>query len=174
MMHDTNSVLQQILKNTYTANDAYRRLSSLRECVEDALYTESGLSFKEECEQYFDAMENGHDARAIRAWGADVLSSFTRDNVSEKIKALHEALEDLPLMTLYIPVEFPDEEMNELGHWFRKQVHEEALLDVQIDAATVGGCAFVWDDTYHDLSFGARMKEQSGFITNILEGYAKK
>jgi F0F1-type ATP synthase delta subunit len=113
------------------------------------------------------------DVQAVLAWGEPVLAAFTREDVHKKMIDLHAAIEDLPLLTLYIPMEFSSAEMTTIGQWCRTQCDQSILLDVHIDAHVVGGCAFVWNDTYHEFSFRSRIKEQAGVITNTLSSYAK-
>jgi peptidoglycan/LPS O-acetylase OafA/YrhL len=59
----------------------------------------------------------------------------------------------MPKVTLYIPVHFSIAQIERIGTWFRTQVQADILLDLKIDPDAVGGCAFVYKNTFHDVSF---------------------
>lgn len=172
MIGDTSALLQKMLENTYTQADMYRRLSILRQCVEYAVFTETNMSYEEECTLFLSKIENHDDAVAVQAWGDDVFRAFTKKNISKIMKDLQEAVDALPLLKLYVPVEFPDEEVAKTAQLCRSKFKEGMLLDMHVDPQVAGGCAFVWDDTHHDFSFHSRMKSVPGAITDELQKYA--
>lgn len=169
-----DELLAIILSNTYTVQDIERRLSILRSCVEAALFTETDLSYLEECALFLSDKAPAHDAEAIKEWGEPVLTAFSQSNLQARMKALESAVETLPVLTLYIPCTFPEDELKMLGDWCRAEYHPETLLDLHVDASVVGGCGLVSKDTYYDLSFSARKQEFPELITNLLAEYARK
>jgi len=173
MSSRTQGLLTYMLRNTYTGNDLHRRMGILRQCVEHALFTQGDISFDQACEAFLsdDVLEG--DAQAVRQWGAQVLTAFTQQNISAHMNDLHAEVDLLPVLTLYIPKELPHEEIDSIGLWSRAQCDEKVLLDIHIDPEVVGGCGFVWNDTYHEFSFRSKIKEQTGVITELLSGYAK-
>lgn len=172
MSEGSRGLIDIIISNTYTVQDLERRLGVLRSCVEAALFTDTELSYLEECALYLANQASEPDARAIKEWGEPVLSSFSQSNINACMKELHEASERLPVFTIYLPVEFPESELKSLCEWCRSEQTANMILDVHIDASVVGGCGVVAHDTYHDLSFEARKKEFPELVANILNQYA--
>jgi len=172
MSGDTSALLKKMLENTYTQADMYRRLSVLRQCVEYAVFTDTGMSYEEECTLFLSKIDNQEDAVAVQAWGDDVFRVFTKMNISKTMKDLQEAVDALPLLKLYVPVEFPEDEVGKTAKMCREKLREGMLLDMHVDPQVAGGCAFVWDDTHHDFSFHSRMKAVPGAITSELQKYA--
>ena len=173
MSTSVTTILSVIQENTFTVADMQRRLGLLRQCIETSLFTESDIPFLEVCTNNLLQEKNTEDAQAVIAWGETVLTSFTHDTVGTKMSAIQTAIDDLPVLTLYIPTEFPSEEIRTIGQWCRAQCDASLLMNVHIDPDVVGGCAFVWNDAYHEFSFRTRIKEHVGIITTTLSDYAK-
>jgi len=175
MNNETQTLLSHIVENTYTVGDIHRRLGTLRQTVEHVLFTQSNIPFMEACAEFLSRTDevDTQDVRALEQWGEPVFKAFTQQNVAARISSLQTEIDMLPVLTLYIPVEFPAEEITFLGQWARTHCHESVMMDVHIDPAVVGGCAFVWNDAYHEFSFRTRIKEHVGIITTTLSDYAK-
>ena len=167
-------LLTTIVSNTYTVSDLDRRLGLLRGCVESALFTETDMSYLEECMLYLEKHASEVDMVAVKEWGALVLTAFTQRNVRTLIKNIYAASEAVSVFTIYLPCAFPDAEIKMIGDWCRREGESNVLLDVHVDASVVGGCAFVANDTYQEISFASRMQETPGLITNLLTQYAGK
>lgn len=170
MSSDATALLTRIKQNTYSQGELYRRLGILRECIEYAVYTNTGLSQVEECENFLAKVEDQDNAEAVRKWGAAVFDAFNQQNTSDLLHELQEKAHAMPLLIVYIPVEFPPEEVTKLGVWCRENVHEDIVLELHIEPTVVGGCAFVWNDTYHDFSFHGR---REAVLSAIAEEMAK-
>jgi hypothetical protein len=174
MINDTQTVLSHILKNTYTVGDINRRLGVLRQTVEHVLFTHSDTAFMEACATFLSRVDevDAEDARALLQWDEPVFTAFTQQNVAARMTELHAMVDSLPLLTLYIPVAFPLDEMTSIGQWARANCDENVIMDVHIEPDVVGGCAFVWNDTYSNISFKSKVKEQKGLVTEVITGYA--
>ena len=128
MSGDTSALLTTMLENTYTQADIHRRLSVLRQCVEYAVFTETDMSYEEECTLFLSKLENREDAIAVQAWGDDVFRAFTKKNIGALIQELQEKIDMLPLLKLYVPVALPEEEVAKTAKWCRAEVREGMLL----------------------------------------------
>lgn len=170
-MSDATTLLARIKQNTYSQGDMYRRLGILRECIEYAVYTDTGLSQEEECRNFLDKVESQDDADAVWKWGAEVFNAFNQQNTSSLIHELQEKVHAMPLLIVYIPVEFPQEEIVKLGDWCRAHIDENIVLEIHIEPTVVGGCAFVWNDTYHDFSFHGRREQVLSAIAEEMAKY---
>ena len=163
-----------IVSNTYTTHDLERRLGVLRGCVEAALFTETELSYLEECTLYLGNQASEADAHAIKEWGEPVLTAFSQNNVGPLIKELQTAAEQLPTLMIYLPCTLPERELETIAQWCREERAPRTMLDVHIDVSVVGGCAFVSGDTYQEISFRSRIKDSPQLITHLLEAYARE
>lgn len=170
-MSDTTTVLESLCTNTYTVADMRRRLGLLQESAELALFNDETTDVVVAIKAAIAKRGRESDVAAVADWDDAVFSQFTTNNIREHIAALQQAVDALPIMTLYIPVAFPSEELAAMADWCRQECAPQLLFDVQIDPAMAGGCAFVWNDTYHDFSFKAQSKKQPGVITEHLNTY---
>lgn len=174
MSEVSEEIVNMIVSNTYTVQDLERRLGVLRGCVEAALFTETDMPYLEECAVYLDTHASAVDAHAVREWGESVLNAFSQSNVRTLIKKIQTMAEELPILTIYVPCEFSDPEIKPISEWCRKEESQHMMLDVHVDAAVVGGCAFIAGDTYQEISFTTRLQESPQLITNLLSGYARE
>ena len=170
-MSDTTSLIDTLCVNTFTVGDMRRRLGLLQESVELALFTNETGDTTAAIKAAVEERGKEDDVTAIIAWGDEVFSHFGASNMREQISALQKSIDALPVMTLYIPITFPESELATMAVWCREQFAPQLLFDVQIDPQVVGGCAFVWNDTYHDFSFRAQSKKIPGVITEHLNTY---
>jgi hypothetical protein len=170
-MIDTAPVVQILTANTFTVGDMRRRLGLLQECVELALFTDETTDAVTAIKAAILERGREDDVAAVTAWDEALFSLFTATNIAEHMSALHEAVDALPELTLYIPVSFPEKELADIAVWCREECAPLLLLDVHIDPKVVGGCAFVWNDAYHDFSFQAQVKKYPGVITQQLNTY---
>lgn len=106
------------------------------------------------------------------AWDDSFWEHFTAATLHEAIAELRRKAEALPSLTLYVPTELPEDVLSALCAWVRTQMHASTLLELHIDPNTIGGCAVVADDQYHDLSFHRALAKKSGIITKLLNTYA--
>ena len=72
-----------------------------------------------------------------------------------------------------MPVAFDEAAVAHVGMWCREEVGPHIMLDIIVDPDTTGGCAFVYNDTYHDHSLGHAMEAHKGVVTELLNAYAK-
>lgn len=174
MSNEATKLVAQMNVNTFTVADLYRRVGLLRECLDEALFHESKTPFAQVLITCLEEKGTKADAVAVAQWGQEVLSAFSRINISKSMQAVHTVIENLPVLTLYIPVLFPEEEIMMLGKWCRETCGATVMMDIHIDPNTAGGCSFVWNDTFHDFSFRSRLKENPDVITSTLSAYVEK
>jgi hypothetical protein len=170
-MIDTTAIIQALCANTFTEGDMRRRLGLLQESVELALFNDQTTDSVAAIKAAIAKRGTDDDVLAVTAWGDEAFSVFTSSNIRKYISALQKAVEVLPVMTLYIPVAFPETELADMATWCREQFAPQLLFNVRIDPKVAGGCAFVWNDTYHDFSFAAQSKKYPGVITEQLNTY---
>ena len=165
--------LLEICANTYTATDIHRRLSLLQECVEEVVYHAHAKGIlKEEALAFAKTIMSPLDVQAFSEWGDSVWGLFSPHAVAEVIQALKAQSEMLPMLKLYVPVLFEPEKVASLGQWAREQIAPHILLEMHIDPAVTGGCAFVFNDTYHDYSLHRAFAAHKGVVRELLNTYA--
>lgn len=173
-MSDATALLERIKQNTFSQEDMYRRLGVLRECIEYAVYTNTDKTQEEECIEFLSKIENQDDADVIKAWGGELFNAFNQQNTSHLLHDLQEKAHAMPLLIVYVPVAFPETEIQKMAVWAREKMDSDMLLEMHIEPTVVGGCAFVWNDTYHDFSFHGRRQEVLDAIAEEMEKYAEK
>jgi len=171
-MSDTTTLVQELCANTYTVGDMRRRLGLLQEGAELALFNDETTDPVTAIKAAIKERGTEDDVAAVTTWGTEMFSQFTAATIREHISTLQKAVDALPIMTLYIPVAFPESELATMSAWGREECAPQLLFDVRVDPQVAGGCAFVWNDTYHDFSFKAQSKKYPGVITQHLNAYA--
>ena len=83
-------------------------------------------------------------------------------------------LKALPVLTLYLAVILDDDQMDQLGIWFRKNLNPELIIDMRINPGLVSGCAYVWNNQYKDLSFHNFISQKQSLINKIIDSYAQE
>ena len=166
-----DSLPTPILNNTFTLTEFYRRAEILERFLEHLFFDKAAEPSRDRAREmrafYKDA--NGEDrahAEAVIAWGDDVLAPFNANNVYDGVRALKRAAESLPRLTLYVPVRFSAEQTAPIGAWCRAHIEQNIMLDIKVDPATVGGCAYAYRDMYRDFSLQYFVaKERDAFLT---------
>jgi len=171
-MSDQALLLETLCATTYTVADMRRRLGLLQEGAEVALFNNQTTDTVAAIKAAVSERGKEGDVAAMVEWTDDVFAQFTASNIRERITALQQAVAALPIMTLYIPVAFPAKDLAAMATWCREACAPQLLFDVRINPRMAGGCAFVWNDTYHDFSFVAQSKKHPGVITKQLQTYA--
>jgi hypothetical protein len=171
-MSDQVTLLQALCATTYTVADMRRRLGLLQEGAEVALFNKQTTDVVAAIKATITNRGNESDVAVMMEWEDAMFAQFTASNIRERMLALQQSVEALPVMTLYIPVAFPKADLASMATWCREECAPQLLFDVRIDPKVAGGCAFVWNDTYHDFSFTAQSKKYPGVITKHLQTYA--
>ncbi|MFA7309713.1 MAG: hypothetical protein WC050_02305 [Candidatus Paceibacterota bacterium] len=164
-----------VLKNTFSASDLYRRADILQRFFEHFFFELSSHT-GERCDlirAYYrdsDGETLGH-AVAVAAWGAGVLDQFTAENLYERIREFKHAVQSLPKLTLYVPVHFPAAQIERIGRWCRTEIQPDVILDLRIDSGTVGGCAFAYHNAFHDVSFTYFSNKERKTLVDLVHSY---
>lgn len=154
----------------------YRRVGLLQECLEEVLYHQDhGSDIDSRSNAFVEhAQKSGssHDVHVLETWLQEIWETFDGHNLDDAMEKLKGEIKTLPSLILYVPVSFDEPAIEIVGVWSREHVHPQLLLDLQVDPAVIGGCAFVYNDTYHNISFRELMKRHTGLVTELLQSYA--
>lgn len=139
-----------MLKNTYTTDDLMERIGLMRRYYDKRLFQDdTNITIRkaigEECDEY--------TLQALEAWN----SSFDEEGIQplvvyEALDAVQEDLGGVPSITMYVPVRFNPEQIENIGKWFRENIQPNMLVSLRIDPRATGGCGLIWKDVYYDFS----------------------
>lgn len=162
-------LLETVIANTYTKSSFYRRLACLRAYIEKKYFSKSGFkSFPE----YLEEQEiDSEDKAALKKWSEVFSKRLSQSSFYKKLEALRDEFSGLPSVAIYLPFRAPDEELNKIGEWLRKNVKKDLVMDVKFDPAMVGGCGLVWKGYYKDYSLKNFFSANRDKVKEMLEGY---
>lgn len=166
---NVDSIEQIILQNTFTKTDYLKRLTYLREFLEQKFFAANPTSFAD----YLTSVHASHyDRESMDKWDESFFNLFTKDNLYLLINGLIEKMKGLQTLTLYLPVVLDDYQLDSLGKWFRQNLNPELIMDIRLNPDLISGCAYAWNGKYKDLSFKSFMSKKQDIISKILEAYA--
>jgi len=168
---DALQIQQIILLKTYTKADYLRRLTFIREFLESRFFKNYQGSFSD---FLLKSAVPSHDREAMSNLDEHFFNLWTRENLYPLIVSLSESLKSLPSLTLYLAVLIEDHLIDELGLWFRKNLHPDLIMEVRLNPHLLAGAAFVWNNHYHDLSLRNFFKLKEDIINKIISEYAQK
>lgn len=167
--------LKIILSNTYTKNYLHRRLLLLREFLEYQFFKphqNSNLFFL--INEYFMAKNVSRDEfTAFTSWDFAFFNQFKRRDFYAVLKSLEEEASKLTVVVLSLPFAPSIYETVRLGRWFRENVADDVLMDINSDLNLIGGCALVWKGFYHDYSLRHYIEKNKAAVKNEIEEFLK-
>ena len=160
-----------ILVKTYTKTDYLRRVTLIREYLENRFFKDESLQFSD---YLVKNQISQHDRDALSHFDDHFFNLFTRDNLYLLINGLIETMKVLPVLTLYLAVILDEYQLDELGVWFRHNLNPELIIDVRCNPTLVSGCAYVWNNRYKDLSLHFFLSQKQAIINKIIDAYAQE
>lgn len=155
-----DTVLDTILKNTYTKHQLKHRLVILKSYILKALFGTEKTS-------QLDAT----DLNWLSSLPESFYKNFSKDNVYRIFESIESMQEALPILTVYLPIEATDNICLQIGSYARKTFQNpRLLLDTKYDLTLIAGAALVWKGVYRDYSLRARIESKK---EEILAGFKK-
>ena len=165
-----NQILDFILKTTYTTTDLIRQINTFREFLEYKFFTsKENVRFDDFAIEKFIPSS---DTMIISKWDETFGSSFTKINVYKILDKVKSLLQNVPVITVYLPYTPDENEILTLIRWFKKNVHPQVLIDLRKNEALVLGCAFAWKGIYHDFSLHYFLEKNRNALLNLISNYA--
>lgn len=166
--------LQSLLSTTYTKENFHRKVMLLSEFFSKRFFKEHKEESLKDSFRVFMSENNVGEAlqQSLLNLPDDFFAYFTAENLNDTLKSLEEEVEQKPLLTLYVPTILPPSEVEKLGNWVRENIQQGLFLDLRVDAAVVGGCAFVWNGVHHDYSFKQHFEEKRNEIRNLVRSFS--
>jgi len=166
-----------IVKNTYSLTDFYRRVELLQRFFEHFFF--EGAAHEDNRVQAFRSYyreadsDMQHDVQATAAWDGSIFDSFTAQNLYERIQQLKQSAKEVPQLTIYVPVRFTSSQVEPIGIWCRAYVQTDVMLNLHVDPATVGGCAVVYKDVFHNFSLPYFVEKQRPALMKLIHDYGE-
>ncbi len=152
-------LLQQILDQSYTQNQALKLLSEIKEKLVSQIFgnSETTITYSAFVEDFvkFHSKEFNHE---------NIYQIF--EAVEKKIKALE------PLI-IYLPITLAEAEVVKLYLFIRKNFQNK-LLEIKTDPLLLGGAAFVWQGVYKDYSLRSILANNHLLISQIIPQFKIK
>lgn len=166
-------LLTTILGNTFRQSDLKHRLVLLRQFLEFRFFKahkNENLVFQ--LNEFFVSKKESRDEfNALNSWGYSFFSQFNKENSYKNLDAIEVAVQTLPVMTVYLPLELPIYEIPKLGAWLRLNVADNLIFDLKIDRALIGGCALAYRGNYRDFSLKFYLEKNKAAVKRVIEDY---
>jgi F0F1-type ATP synthase delta subunit len=159
------------LATTYTVTAAHQRLALLRRVLEALYFSAASEEPITERLARVTSTLTHEEAAGLAAFDSAFIESQRAETVQAVLSEWQQWLATLPTFTLYVPVVFEDEQIILLGRWCRSEIAQSVLLELIVEPAVVGGCAFIHNHTYHDFSLRARLNRTPHTIPAIIATY---
>lgn len=197
-MEQDNKILDTILKNTYTKNQALKRLRLLKDFLNFVFFEKTqalspqlsansqqsgSLNFEseavlksdlEEFRKIVFAKDNPEDLKELdflAKLDSKFYVGFDHNNLHRQLEELEKQILGVKTVVLYIPFELPTQELEKLGAWFKYNLGVNSLFEITFDPSLIGGCALSLNGAYKDYSLKARINENKDSINKILLGF---
>ena len=96
------------------------------------------------------------------------VQKFSKDNLSQIFSQTEESLNNLSLLTIYLPFEPIDEAVKNIAVKARGLFNQNLILDIKYNPSLIAGCALAWKGIYRDYSLRSRIESQKN---KILESF---
>lgn len=87
---------------------------------------------------------------------------------------LNQILGKAPLLHISFATEPSPKALDRILLWFRTNIHQQALLQVGLQPTIAAGCVLRTPNKIFDMSMRAYLKEQEGYLVQLINGAAKK
>lgn len=167
-----DTVASTLHEHTFTVVSMHRRIALLKELLEEVVYEDAASeSGAKRWADAVAALAAPDDRAALQALGTEWVDTVDTQNLGTTVQQLRETVSAAPTMTVYVPVAFDAAAEESLGTWCRREIAPDLLLELTVDPAVVGGCAFVREHTYHDYSFASRLRHTPEAIPRVINAY---
>src|SRR3989338_3041485 len=176
------TLAKQFLTTTFTKNQALRRLRLAKELLELLFFQGANPDdfentfnkLKAKYSPYFVGQEGlEEDVKFIYTLGPNFFKNFSTVNINDQTALLEKSINDTKNILMYLPFELPEDQVIVLGGWFKKNLGEDTLFEINYDPELIGGCAISYKGIYKDFSLRAKVDENKVKILEVLGGYKR-
>lgn len=155
-----NDLLTIFLKDTYSLPQARRRLNVLRNFLDEKFFNPPSAMISEE------------DSAWIKSLPEGFLKNFTKLNSQKQVEGLRAQLNKLEPLIIYLPVEAPDQEIDKIGVWLRKNT-SQVIFDTKLNPSLMGGAAISIKGALKDYSLKPKIEAQKEKILSTMKGFLR-
>ncbi len=154
-----DSILNTILKDTYTLSSLKHRLNILKSHLLKAFFgTQQNQDFE------------AKDSAWLNSLPPTFYQNFNKDNIYDLFSQVEKQKESLKNLTIYLTFEPDDFTVTQIGAYARRSFGDYLLLDIKYDPNLIAGAAVVWKGIYKDYSLRAQLAEKQ---SEILQSFKK-
>lgn len=156
--------LTSFLTNTYSLPQARRRLSVLKNYLNEKF-------FNQPVNESLSAI-SPEDEEWLKSLPEEFLKNFTKLNCQNQIEDLRTKITNLEPLIIYLPLQIPDIEIDKIGTWLRKNT-SQVIFDTKLNPTLLGGGAFSLKGVSRDYSLKLRIDAQREKILASMKGLLK-
>jgi F0F1-type ATP synthase delta subunit len=161
-----DSLVETIIKNTYTTDDLKLRLALLREFLEEQFFAGGANQLQE----FFAKRQvDPNHKKAMLSWNQEFYHAFNPENLYKLLGQLSEDINKLPKVILTTAINFADNRSAaaRLARWFRQNLDPQTLIKLKTDPQIIGGVRIVYGDRYGDYSLKKRLEKNHDRLKKI-------
>src|SRR3989338_2940041 len=169
-MNSVPLIIATILKYAYTRVEAEKLLSVFRLLSDAYFYQQADARMMESIieERFRHALDTTYYFESLPEL-IQLAQKSSKGRIYETIHDVSDALELLPVLTLYVPTKLEHIYIATIGTWVRGTINEKILLQFIISAAYLGGCGVSWKGIMKDYSFNHFLQRESRSIQSLIQ-----
>lgn len=172
--------LDQIVATCYTKKQSIKRLRLIKDFLNFYFFDLNPQTNFEQAFAEFQKQEmlkssnfSLRDVDFLRQLGPLFIKTFQPSSFHLGLEELEKQLTDLKAVSLYLPFELPEVEVERLGIWFKKSLGNSSLFEVIFDPSLIGGAALSVNGIYKDYSLKQKIKDSKDQIARLLTAFNK-
>src|SRR5258708_10880868 len=100
-----DTLFKKLLEQSFTIRQLEHHLRVIKKYLDFKLFTDQKASLD----------LTGEDKEWLSSLGADFLNNFNKDNLDQNLSKLEQMVQDLKVLTIYVPFNLPQPEVVKLG-----------------------------------------------------------
>ncbi|KKQ66709.1 MAG: hypothetical protein US86_C0004G0027 [Candidatus Daviesbacteria bacterium GW2011_GWA2_38_24] len=160
-------LMKKILATTYTKQQLMRRIKTLKEFLNFLIFEKNNPK---------NPLEGAVDKDWVESLGKDFYSKFNSSNVETLTKAVEKISEQIKVVLLYLPFSVTEGNPNfdKVSQWFKKNLGELSIFEINFDPELIGGCALSLNGVYKDYSLRGKLSAQRNKVLASLSEFKRK
>lgn len=175
------NIAQSFLEKVYTKSQAIKGIRAIKDFLnfrsfnspQTGSFEQALKSFQTYYSDKLSNFELSQKVNTISLLGEDFFKQFDATDLSTQLSALEKSLEQAKLVTMHVPFEMPFDEAEKIGVWFKANLGKDALFDLILDPALIGGCTLSYKGVEKDYSIRQRIKNNKSKIIDTLGEFRK-
>lgn len=155
-----DEVLKLFLQSNYSSNQIRHRFNTLKNFLQARLFNSNLLS-----------EIPVEDKKWLESLDSKLISYFNPYNMDTEFKSFEQRLHDIKPLTIFLPFQIPDEEVDNLGLYIRQNFKKDAVLEIKFDGNLIGGAAISWNGVYKDYSIRFLITQNQTQLIEAFKNY---